>query len=380
MKKGCLLRIGLVAIIVVWFVSAAWGKDTRNFFAADRPEFQYMGRVLINQGEATYNWPGVTVAVDFSGKVLGIRLKGGERNYFNVWVDDYPVQVVHAVNDTVWWFPERLSRGQHQLRLVKRTEADMGTAVFYGLYLGAKEQLIQPAALLERKLLFIGNSITCGYGTEGGNRTERFNPSTENCEKSYAPIMARAFNAQYHLISHSGLGMVRNYGDPEKLSVKLKPMPARLDYLLDNDSTRRYDLNNYEPEAIVVNLGTNDFSTHPFPDEADFVEAGKALLHQLLATYPGVKIFCIAGPMMDEPAFTCTKRMVHEVRVETNSGDVVFVGVPRQLLNPETDLGSDSHPSYRGQLKTAGMILPVIGTVLNWDFSMDEILPVLKSY
>ncbi|MGQ7869344.1 GDSL-type esterase/lipase family protein [Sunxiuqinia sp. sy24] len=380
MKKVYLLKICLLLVVVAWCSSSTWGSDKTTFFAADSPEFQYMGRVAIDEGEATYNWPGVTVAVDFSGKLLGIRLHGGERNYFNVWVDDYPEQVVHAESDTVWWFPERLSRGQHQLRLVKRTEADMGTAVFYGLHLGEKENLIQPAALPERKLLFIGNSITCGYGTEGGNRTERFKPSTENCEKSYAPIMARAFNAQYHLISHSGLGMVRNYGDPEKISVKLRPMPARLDYLLDNDSTRRYDLNNYQPDAVVVNLGTNDFSTQPFPDEADFVEAGKALVHQLLAAYPGVKIFCITGPMMDEPAFTYTKRMVHEVRVETNSGDVVFLGVPRQLLNPETDLGSDSHPSYRGQLKTAGLILPVMGTVLNWDFSMDEMLPVLKSH
>lgn len=380
MKRNYLLKIGLLLVVLVWFSASSWGVGKNRFFAASSPEFQYMGRVAVDQGEATYNWPGVTVTVGFSGKVLGIRLKGGERNYFNVWVDDYPVQVVHAVNDTVWWFPERLARGKHQLRLVKRTEADMGTAVFYGVYLGENESLVQPEVLPARKLMFIGNSITCGYGTEGQNRTERFKPSTENCEKSYAPIIARAFKAQYHLISHSGLGMVRNYGDPEKISVKLQPMPARLDYLLDNDSTRRYELTNYQPDAIVVNLGTNDFSTQPFPDEADFVEAGKALLHKLLGLYPGVKIFCITGPMMDEPAFTYTKRMVHEVRVEINSGDVVFVGVPRQLLNSETDLGSDSHPSYRGQLKTAGMILPVMGTVLNWDFSMDEMLPVLMSH
>ena len=380
MKKGYLMKIGLVVFIVVWFVAAAWGTDKTSFFAADRSQFQYMGRVNVEHGKATYNWPGVTVSVDFSGRLLGIRLDGGDRNYFNVWVDDYPAEVVHAVNDTVWWFPRRLSRGKHHLRLVKRTEADMGPATFYGLYLGANEKLIQPAPPPDRKLLFIGNSITCGYGTEGKDRSERFKPSTENCEKSYATIIARAFDAQYHLISHSGLGMVRNYGDQEKRSEKRKPMPARLEYLLDNDSTKKYDLNDYQPDAIVINLGTNDFSTQPFPDETDFVEAGKALLYRLLVAYPGVKIFCITGPMTDEPAFTYTKRTVHELRGETNSGGLVFVGVPLQLMNPETDLGADSHPSYRGQLKTAGMILPVMGTVLHWDFLMDEILPVIQSH
>lgn len=164
MKKTYLLKISLLLIVVFWLSSTIWGSDKTTFFAADSPKYQYMGQVAINEGEATSCWPSVTVAVDFSGKLLGIPLKGGECNYFNVWVDDYPV---HAVNNTVWWFPEHLSRGQHQLRLVKRTNADMGTAVFYGLYLGEIENLIQPAALPERKLLFIRNSLTCAYGTEG---------------------------------------------------------------------------------------------------------------------------------------------------------------------------------------------------------------------
>ncbi len=374
MKKGYLLKIGLVVLIIVWFVSAVWGSDKTSFFAADCPQFQYMGRVDVEHGKATYNWPGVTVLVDFSGSLLGIRLEGGERNYFNVWVDDYPAQVVYAVNDTVWWFPERLSRGKHQLRLVKRTEADMGTAVFYGLYLGEKEQLIQPAALPNRKLLFIGNSITCGYGTEGKDRTERFKPSTENCEKSYATIIARAFNAQYHLISHSGLGMVRNYGDQEKISTKLAPMPVRLEYLLDNDSTQMYNLKNYVPDAIVVNLGTNDFSSQPFPDENDFIGEGKKLIRKLKQEFPDAKIVCVTGPMTNEPCFTYIKRMVEELRMELNPQDIVFIGIPTNLLNAEEDLGSSWHPSYRGQLKSAHMIIPVLGSMLNWNYMLKEIL------
>ncbi len=378
MKTFQIKRILLMTGVALCLVLSAFSSDKNRFVPANDDAFQYMGRVDAQNNFVRFNWPGVTVRTDFSGKILGVRLKGGDRNYFNVWVDDHPAHVVHAKNDTVWWFPGKLNKGVHQLRIVKRTEADMGMAEFYGLFIGGKEELKAPAPLPERKIMFIGNSITCGYGTEGKSRTERFNPATENCEKSYAPIIARAFDAQFHLVAHSGLGMVRNYGDPEKLSVKLKPMPARLDYLLDNDSTKRYDLESYQPQAIVVNLGTNDFSTQPFPDEADFVRAGKELLHRLLKTYPGVKIFCVTGPMMDEPCFTYTKRMVHEVRIETNSGDVVFVGVPRQLMNLEKDLGSDSHPSYRGQLKTAGMILPVMGTVMGWDFSLEEIRSVLE--
>jgi len=65
--------------------------------------------------------------------------------------------------------------------------------------------------------------------------------------------------------------------------------------------------------------------------------------------------------------------MVESVRLGMKTKDVVFIGVPVDLLNPDDDLGSDSHPSYKGQLKTAGFILPVMANVLNWDYSDKEI-------
>ncbi|WP_423128916.1 SGNH/GDSL hydrolase family protein [Gaoshiqia sp. Z1-71] len=368
----------LTGIIVCWF-SGSRASEKNRFFAAGDPAFQYMGRVEIQNDQARYNWPGVTVSVDFSGELLGIRIKGGPRNYFNVWVDDFPAEVFRAVNDTVWWFSKRLSPGEHRLRLVKRTEADMGMAQFYGIHVGKKDSVKRPAPLPERKILFIGNSITCGYGTEGKNKSERFLAATENCEKSYASILARAFGAQYQLTSHSGLGMVRNYGDPGKTAVERKPMPARLEYLFDNDSTKQYDLRNFVPDVVFVNLGTNDFSTQPFPDEADFIQAGERLITKILKTFPGVKVFCITGPMINEPCFSYTKKMVESVRNEMNTKDIVFVGVPVDLLNTETDLGSDWHPSYRGQIKTANLIIPVVGTVLNWEYSSGEIDNILTN-
>ncbi|HBL76213.1 MAG: hypothetical protein A2W90_10030 [Bacteroidetes bacterium GWF2_42_66] len=379
MKVFHIIKIAVLTGVVACCFSGSRASEKTQFFVAANPAFQYMGRVEIQNDKATYNWPGVSVSVGFSGNVLGIRIKGGPRNYFNVWVDDFPGKVIHAVNDTVWWFPEKLSLGEHQLRLVKRTEASMGMAEFYGIYIGADNLLKRPVPLSERKILFVGNSITCGYGTEGKDKTERFRPSTENCEKSYATIIARAFNAQYQLASHSGLGMVRNYGDKKKLSVERKPMPARLEYLFDEDSTTRYNLQNFIPAAVVVNLGTNDFSTQPFPDEADFVQAGEKLIAKILETFPGVKIFCITGPMINEPCFSYTKKIVELVRNTKTTKDVVFVGVPVDLLNTGSDLGSDWHPSYRGQIKTANMILPVMGNVLNWDFSSEEIDKVLKN-
>ena len=69
-----------------------------------------------------------------------------------------------------------------------------------------------------RHIEFIGNSLTCGYGVEGKDRSEPYKAETENCNLSYATIIARYFNADYTLIAHSGRGVVRNYGDSVRIS------------------------------------------------------------------------------------------------------------------------------------------------------------------
>lgn len=349
------------------------GQNDCKRIPANHPDIIYMGRVQIENDTARFNWPGVAVSARFTGSQLGIGIKGGSRDYFNIYIDNRHVMVLHSPNDTVWFYPEKLSKGEHTMRLVKRTEGDMGMAVFSGLYIGKNELLLMPIPPLARKILFVGNSITCGYGTEGKDKTERFKPETENCEKSFATILARSFDAQYQLIAHSGLGMVRNYGDKDSLSVKQKPMPARLQYIFDNDSTQLVDMAEYIPDAVVINLGTNDFSTRPFPDEKSFISAGERLISKIKHHYPKTKIFCLTGPMINEPSYTYTKKIVESMRTKMNTSDVVFVGVPKDLLNADADLGSDWHPSYQGQIKMARLILPVMSTVLNWDYPLCDI-------
>ncbi len=335
-------------------------------------EFTYMGRVEISKGKARYNWPGVSVFTQFSGQKLGVELNGGENNYFNVWIDDCEPKVICCKKDTVWWYPENLSKGIHSLRIVKRTEANMGMAIFSGLYIGKSDSLIKENDLPERKMLFLGNSITCGYGTEGKNKMEKFHPSTENCEKSYATILSRALNAQYHLIAHSGLGMVRNYGYAEKLSPENSTMPVRFNYLFDNEPASTYKMNEYQPHAVVVNLGSNDYSTEPVPDEKDFVEAGINLIAKIHNTFPNTHIFCITGPLMHDPIYTYTKRFVELYKQNTGIESVIFIGLPLGTLNDTDDLGSDWHPSYKGQLKTAKQLVGMIADKMNWDYSTKE--------
>ena len=345
-----------------------YAEKAENYYPAGHDLIQYLGRVDDSAHDSVrYDWPGVQVRFRFTGEAIKLHFRGGERNYFDFWIDGENYGPLHAVGDTIAYITDIEGEGPHEGVFFKRTEGEMGTTVFYGLETGSDGKLLTPPAKPGRKIEFIGNSITCGYGTEGANRHESFRPQTENAWKSWAFILGRAFDADCHVVAHSGLGVVRNYGDSARISQNLVPMPHRFNRALDMEPSPLWDFSRWIPDVVVINLGTNDFSTRPHPYKVEFQRGYEELLTRIRGAYGEIPVFCVVGPLTDEPCHRYVKEVVHQYNILHNDGNVHFVGMPPALLNEAKDLGSDSHPSYRGQKKMARMMMPVIGTVTGWE-------------
>lgn len=115
-------------------------------------------------------------------------------------------------------FVSGVSRNAHALRIQKRTEGEFGKTTIHRFLLPQSGALQQANIERSRHIEFIGNSLTCGYGTEGKDRNEPFKLETENCNLSFSTIVSRYFDADYTLVAHSGRGAVRNYGDTVRVS------------------------------------------------------------------------------------------------------------------------------------------------------------------
>jgi len=343
---------------------------SQQFIHVNNPALTYSGRFdFSNPNQVRYDWSGTSISFEFSGTELEFLIDGGSRNYFNLFIDDQLHEVLHVPNDTIYSVKSIKGKGWHTCRLQKRTEGEMGAVIFKGIHIGAKNKLRAVQKKPVRKIEFIGNSITCGYGTEGKSRDEDFLPETENVNKSYACITARAFNAEYYITAHSGLGVVRNYGDKNKVSTQLATLPKRYHQTLDMDSTLTWDFKKWRPDVVVINLGTNDYSTDVVPDKAIFIHHYREFIRQIRGYYGDVPIFCVSGPMRDEPAFSNVKEVVESSRLIYQDTNLYFIGIPNYLLNASSDLGSDWHPSYRGQRKMAAHIIPTIANVLQWNYN-----------
>lgn len=343
-----------------------------KFIPASHEAIRYVGRFdWSNPQEASFDWSGVYIQFSFRGNECAVRMNDTGHNYYNVFIDDQPSKTIDVKSDTTILLASGRGRKVHKVQISKRTEGNQGTGTFKGILISEKGEMVSWKDIPTRKIEFIGNSITCGYGTEGLSKSEKFKPSTENNYLSYAPIMARAFNSDYHIIAHSGLGVVRNYGYKEKISPSA--MPERFDQIFDEKEQPLWDFKQWTPDVVVINLGTNDFSTKPFPDKADFKAGYQKLILEVIRKYGDLPVFCIVGPMIDEPCYSYVKEMVEDFRSAEGKKNVYFVGIPPYLMDPEKDLGADTHPNYQGARKMAAHVLPVIATTLEWDYNDMEI-------
>ena len=97
-------------------------------------------------------------------------------------------------------------------------------------------------------------------------------------------ILGDRLQAEVHLISKGGAGVVRNYEAPQSRSPE--PLPVRAPRTLSSAPDSRWDVNAWQPDLVVINLGENDFTQGPAPSEDEFLEGYLSLLRDLRNAYP----------------------------------------------------------------------------------------------
>ncbi len=86
----------------------------------------------------------------------------------------------------------------------KRTEAEQGRTTLYGVEADGALLDLPPAP--SRLIEFIGDSHTCGYGTEGKTVSEPFTPETENCDLAWGLHRGALFRCRLRAHGPFGAG------------------------------------------------------------------------------------------------------------------------------------------------------------------------------
>ncbi|MEX3106146.1 SGNH/GDSL hydrolase family protein [Streptomyces sp. ST1015] len=232
--------------------------------AAGPAQVHTAGRVQDAGGTYRYSWPGVYFEGRVSGTGVGVVLDDPAADY-DVQIDGTTVATLVTPGRTTRWI-NGLANGTHTVRLVKRNDTPWTTSSFGGFLAAPGGAVLAQPAARSRQIEFIGDSLTVGYGNLSTSRTCTGDQvrRTTNTDVSYGALTARRLGADYQVNGYSGLGMVRNYngGSPD---VSYRTYYDRA--LLNVPGDIWHNPGTWRPQVVVVNLGTNDFSTAINPGE-----------------------------------------------------------------------------------------------------------------
>lgn len=327
------------------------------------PDVQYIGRFDTSDSAGPkFAWSTSTIKANFLGTGISVKLKSSGDNYFNVIIDGVVKTPINtpAGSSASYTLASGLENKTHTVELVKRTEANIGEVQFLGFTV-TDGSLLAPPPTSSKRIEFIGDSITCGYGNEGTSQYQSFTTKNENAYMAYGAITGRLLGADVITESWSGKGIVQNYGGN-----KDELMPTVYQRILPYDKTKVYDYTKWIPQVVVINLGTNDISTVAL-DGTLFTSEYSKLVDKVRSQYPNAHIYCAVGPMLSWDQLTNMKKYVGDVvNSKNSSGDknVHFIEFPQQ--DQANGLGEDWHPSIKTHQLMADQLAKQLKTDLGW--------------
>ena len=341
------------------------------------PDIVYTGRIsFTNPDRPAWNYPGVQIMAAFEGTSLRMIAKP-RSGYFMAQIDQAePFKVAfRGERDSVVTLATALPEGHHLVRLMYVIEGYEFFPEFWGFVLDEGRQLVKAPLLPSRKIEFIGNSITCGYGNEGLKKEEGFDYATENHYYSYASITARNLQAQHWVVARSGIGAYRNYDGP-KTGNPDSNMPVQYEYTgyawkpeLRKEPTflqEKWDFNRYQPDVVCINLGTNDLST-PNYDLSLLKQGYQKLLKMVRQHNPKAKIVFLTGSMLYHQELQLAKQLLDEVTAEAQkAGDKEVYRFDMAPINGNKYYGNDWHPNIYQDEKMANELTPYLRQLMNW--------------
>jgi len=321
------------------------------------PAIYFVGRHDDSNPDAVrFGWPGTGVVVRFAGTGIRVRMNDPAQ-YYSLVIDgvEQP-RLATTSGERLYDLASGLADDVHAVELYRRTEGFFGPTVFLGAELDGT--LLAPTPPT-RRIEILGDSITCGYGNEGADQYCNFSADTENHYLTYGAIAAREVGAELSTIAWSGKGVIYNYGDDT-----VEPLPELYDRTVPTDGSVTWDFV-WQPDVVVVNLGTNDFSTDNDPTETLFVGAYVALLEQIRAAYPDAVVLCTVAPLLGGSDQTTVEGYIDEAIAERAvAGDS---GVSRIDLSVAADgWGCDWHPSVATHQAMAARLVSVLHDELGW--------------
>lgn len=352
-----------------------WRPDHRlptiTWTHGNDPRLRVEGRARPTPEGPEFSWPASTVHLRFRGRTLDVRLRDTlfddrvrDHDLVGVFVDGVLVRRLGLrEGDGEYRVAMRLPEREHVVSLVKLTEPEAGAITLLGVGTDGPLEAAPPPR--PHRLLAIGDSITAGYGVAGPVGCH-YGAEFADASSAWATRAAQLVGAEVHVVAWSGRGVIwNNSTEADEL------MPALMERTLPGDRGSTWDWRAFVPEAVVVNLGTNDVSRPEF-DSATFERGYGAILDRLRSLYPRARIVVALGPLItDDVPVPGTGRLTRMraslqglvgARQQRGDGNIRFLEL--YPGDPAVEgYGCDQHPSAVTHARLAGVLADALADI-----------------
>ena len=305
-------------------------------------------------GRVRYGWPGTGLHVRFHGTALWLTVDDQARHHDVVVDDREPERLDTRPGPRRYAVVKGLPEGEHTVVIRRRTEGHLGPTEVLDVEV---EGRLLPAPAPALRMEVLGDSITAGYGNEGRSRWCKFTPKTENHLRTYAALAAAAVGAELSAVAWSGKGVARNYGGD-----LVEPLPAIYDRSVPTEPGSRW-VDEAPADVVVINLGTNDFSTEADPTAEEFVAAYVAMLEAVRARHPDAPILCTVAPLLrDDERAVAESYIEQALALRRHAGDADVQRI--ELHEDAQGWGCDWHPSAETHAAMAERLIPSLEDAL----------------
>ena len=327
---------------------------------------------------------GAGVAFQFQGKQLSVKILGSnaaqipdnDTNYarFAIFINDKRV-VDDIMDKDSKTYEVIVSKEpvEAQVQIMKLSESAMSAIGIAPIECDEKA-VIQPLPPKAHSIEFIGDSITCGYGTDDFDLTHSFSTQTEDVTKAYAYKTAQLLDADYSMFSCSGYGIISGYTPDAQVRGAEELIPPYYEYqCFSRDDFGKagkpahisWDFSKYQPEVVVINLGTNDDSYCQDTDwkQEEYCKEYVKFLKVVRKHNPQAEIFCVLG-LMGDNLYEKVCQARQQYGKETGDNHIHTVHIPKQ--DEAAGVVIDYHPTPDAHSMAAEVVASAIKKQMGW--------------
>lgn len=187
---------------------------------------------------------------------------------------------------------DKLDEGIHTVKVLKITEAGGNSLNFYGARTDG--YFVPTDKSPKLKMEVYGDSITAGYGNLRGDAADGTNATIQDGMQTYATYTATELDADINVQAKSGIGLYTsaNVEDSEQVNTGYK--------YVNYDKQYRWNLQNYIPDIVIINLGTNDHWNASVFNADTYKYEYIGFINNLVKAYGNETAFILASGLMEQ--------------------------------------------------------------------------------